>query len=752
MLFQKTIVNIFLTVTSNMKLRNVLTTVLSTAVLAACGGGESASPAAPTQINANIAPVARAGATQNVMAGTLVTLDGSTSSDGDNDSLTYKWTLTSKAAGSVATLASPTSAKPTFTADVAGTYVVTLTVNDGKADSAASSTVTITASTQNAAPVANAGSPQNLATGGVVTLDGSSSSDANGDALTYAWSLTAKPAGSAAVLASSTSVKPSFTADVAGSYVAKLIVNDGKVDSAAATVAITASTANAAPIANAGVAQSVVTGAVVTLNGSISSDANGDTLTYAWALTSKPAGSLATLSSPTSAKPTFTADIAGTFVASLIVNDGKVNSTAVTVAITAATANAAPVANAGVAQSLVSGSLVTLDGSASSDANGDALTYAWNLTAKPAGSAAILASASSVKPTFTADMAGTYAATLIVNDGKANSASSTVTITVSLANAAPVANAGPNQNIVAGSMATLDGSASSDANGDTLTYAWALTSKPAGSSATLASPNSANPSFMADIAGTYVTTLVVNDGKINSSSSTVTITASVANAAPVANAGVAQSVMSGSLVTLDGGASSDANGDALTYAWSLTAKPASSAATLASTSSMKPTFTADVAGTYAATLIVSDGKVSSSSTTVTITATAAPSITLLELADPFFGGSDRVLSWPYSSSGPTQKNCIGSCGALVDIATFKLQAVGKSYTITSLQAKNNTSGSSITPVFSGLSNGQTVTDGQTTTFKLQSPYTGGTTVNLNYTFTLQETGQIFSYTVQLRTN
>lgn len=739
-----------------MKLRNFFTTVLFTAVLAACGGGgESASPTVTptTSVSANIAPVARAGTTQNVIAGTLVTLDGSTSSDADNDSLTYKWTLTSKAAGSAATLVSPTSAKPTFTADVAGTYVLTLIVNDGKADSAANSSVTVTASTVNAAPVANAGSPQSVVKGGVVTLDGSSSSDANGDALTYAWSLTVKPAGSAAVLASpSTSVKPSFTADVAGSYMATLIVNDGKVDSAAATVAITASTANAAPVANAGAAQSVVTGAVVALNGSTSSDANGDSLTYAWALTSKPVGSLALLSSPTSANPAFTADVAGTFVASLVVNDGQVNSTAVTVAITAATANAAPVANAGVAQSLVSSSLVTLDGSASSDANGDALTYFWSLTAKPAGSTATLASASSVKPTFTADVAGTYAATLTVNDGKANSASSTVTITVSVANATPVANAGPNQNIVAGSMATLDGSASSDANGDPLTYAWALTSKPAGSSATLVSPTSAKPSFTADITGTYVTTLVVNDGKINSSSSTVTVTASVANAAPVANAGMAQSVVSGGLVTLDGSASSDANGDPLTYGWSLTAKPAGSSTALASFTSVKPTFIADVTGVYAATLIVNDGKVNSTAATVTITATAASSITLLEPADPFFGGSDRVLSWPYSSSGPTQKSCIGSCAALVDIATFKLQAVGKSYTIANLQAVNSTLGSSITPIFSGLNNGQTLTDGQTATFKLQSPYTGGTTVNLNYTFTVQETGQTFSYTVQLRTN
>ena len=96
---------------------------------------------------------------------------------------------------------------------------------------------------------------------------------------------------------------------------------------------------NSPPVANAGVAQNVIVGSVVTLDGSGSSDANSNPLSYAWMLTSKPVGSTAVLSSTTSAKPTFNADVTGTYVVTLTVNDGKVNSTAVMIWIIAESTN-----------------------------------------------------------------------------------------------------------------------------------------------------------------------------------------------------------------------------------------------------------------------------------------------------------------------------------------------------------------------------------------------------------------------------
>lgn len=286
----------------------------------------------------------------------------------------------------------------------------------------------------------------------------------------------------------------------------------------------TAPVSNTAPVANAGQAQSVLTGATVTLDGSASTDADSNQLTYAWTLTAKPSNSTAVLSSAATPKPTFVADVAGEYTFSLLVNDGKVDSTASTTKVSAAVANAAPVASAGTSQNSVTGQLVTLDGSGSSDANGDTLTYSWVLD-RPTGSAASLLDATSVKPTFVPDIAGTYTATLLVNDGKVSSLPVSTTVTVTLANAAPVANAGAAKRAVFGSTVTLDGSGSKDANGDSLTYAWTLTSKPAGSQAVLSADNTVSPSLVTDLEGTYVASLVVSDGKVKSPIATTTVKA-----------------------------------------------------------------------------------------------------------------------------------------------------------------------------------------------------------------------------------
>jgi hypothetical protein len=118
-------------------------------------------------------------------------------------------------------------------------------------------------------------------------------------------------------------------------------------------------------------------------------------------------------------------------------------------------ANSAPVANAGLDQNVVTGSVVTLDGSGSSDANGDALTYNWSFTSMPARSIAVLSSATVVKPTFSADKDGVYVLRLVVNDGKVDSTPDTVTITAATAGPAPVSLGTPGDLKAAGSYVIL---------------------------------------------------------------------------------------------------------------------------------------------------------------------------------------------------------------------------------------------------------------------------------------------------------
>ena len=74
---------------------------------------------------------------------------------------------------------------------------------------------------------------------------------------------------------------------------------------------------------------------------------------------------------------------------------------------------------------------------------------------------------------------------LVVNDGVNSSAADTVNITIASSNATPVANAGPDQTVTAGSLVQLTGAASSDIDGNPLTYAWSFVSRPATSLAVL---------------------------------------------------------------------------------------------------------------------------------------------------------------------------------------------------------------------------------------------------------------------------
>lgn len=188
----------------------------------------------------------------------------------------------------------------------------------------------------NNAPIANAGSGQNVSTGTQVSLSASNSFDADGDSLSYNWTFSSLPIGSGASLANATTVNPSFTPDIDGDYFISLVVNDGTVDSNIDKVIITAS-GNNAPVANAGTDQMILTGSQVVLDASNSSDADGDSLIYNWSFSSVPTGSNAVLENAATISASFTADIDGDYIIALIVSDGAENSSADSVTVSSST-------------------------------------------------------------------------------------------------------------------------------------------------------------------------------------------------------------------------------------------------------------------------------------------------------------------------------------------------------------------------------------------------------------------------------
>ncbi len=119
-------------------LHTALLGVFLASYLTACGGGSSNSSENDSEsenAETNTTPVANAGADQTLFVGSVITLSAELSSDADGDSLEYSWSIATLPDGSVATLSSETSIVTSFLGDVAGTYIISLMVNDALANS-----------------------------------------------------------------------------------------------------------------------------------------------------------------------------------------------------------------------------------------------------------------------------------------------------------------------------------------------------------------------------------------------------------------------------------------------------------------------------------------------------------------------------------------------------------------------------------------------------------------------------------------
>ena len=323
---------------------------------------------------------------------------------------------------------------------------------------------------------------QSTFVGTAIALDGSGSYDVDGDPLTYRWSLDPTQPTNAVVIDNKTAIQPNVTLNQKGTWQLKLVVNDGKVDSAPANVTIT--TENSIPVAIAGAGQTVFVGQTANLDGGGSTDKDSDPLTYLWNLSAKPPTSVTTLLNSTTQTPSLTPDKPGSYTIELTVNDGLADSVANAASqVIIDTKNSKPVADAGADQlNKTVGSPVALDGSQSSDVDGDPLSHLWSLISKPLGSSTDinLADKSKVITTFTPDTIGDYVGQLIVNDGHENSLPDNALVTVTVgapANHPPTFTSSPALAATVGSPYVYKAQAN-DVDGDTLVYG--LTTYPTG--------------------------------------------------------------------------------------------------------------------------------------------------------------------------------------------------------------------------------------------------------------------------------
>lgn len=193
---------------------------------------------------------------------------------------------------------------------------------------------------------------------------------------------------------------------LAGTYVIR--VNDS-------TLAYTIVRTNAPPVARAGADVVATVGQAVVLDGSQSSDPEGDYLRFSWS------------NGATTATQTVTFDTPGIRILTLTVTDvgGASGSDDVIVDVRDAQPNVLPTARITLPGNAVANSPVTLDGSASSDSDGTIDSYSWQISGN-----GVNATLNGPRPTYTFAASGVYTISLTVTDNRGGQHTATGSLSV----------------------------------------------------------------------------------------------------------------------------------------------------------------------------------------------------------------------------------------------------------------------------------------------------------------------------------
>ncbi len=300
--------------------------------------------------------------------------------------------------------------------------------------------------------------------------------------------------------------------DFFGSDSFTFTASDSNGESNTATISITVTPVNDAPVATD---TSLATAEDTATSGKLTAiDPDGDALVFA--LASPPARGTATVAPDGSFTYTPAADANGTDAFSFTVSDGTAGSAPATVSVTINPVNDPPVAGS---------TTITLDEDTTAtgrltatDPDGDALVFA--LANPPARGTATVAPDGSFTYTPAADANGTDAFSFTVSDGTAGSAPATVSVTIDPVNDPPVAD---NGSIGVDQGGTATGRlAATDPDGDAL--AFALVSGPARGTLTLAADGTFTYRADTDAAGSDSFSFRASDGSAASNTATISVT------------------------------------------------------------------------------------------------------------------------------------------------------------------------------------------------------------------------------------
>ncbi|MDB6056434.1 MAG: repeat-containing protein, partial [Verrucomicrobiales bacterium] len=511
-------------------------------------------------------------------------------------------------------------------------------------------------------------------------------SDVDGDTLTAV--IVGNPSHGTVTLNANGSFSYTPTANYNGPDSFTYQAKDSALNSATATVNITVTPVNDAPVA---ANDSYSTAEDTTLNiaavtGVLAndSDVDGDTLTAV--IVGNPSHGTVTLNADGSFSYTPAANYNGSDSFTYQAKDSALNSATATVNITITAVNDAPVA-ANDSYSTAEDTTLNVPavtGVLANDSDVDGNTLTATVVANPTHGTVTLNSDGSFTYAPTANYNGSDSFTYKASDGSLNSSTATVTITVNAINDPPVA---VNDTYTIVEDSTLNGNVltnDTDVDGDSLTAT--LVAAPTHGSLTFTAATGAfTYTPFANYNGTDSFTYTANDGQASSSSATVTITVTPANDAPVAN-NDSYSVMSGAVLTVSAPGllanDTDVDGNALQVT-SIVVGPTHGTLSPLSDGSFTYTPTGNYVGPDSFTYTANDGTVDSAPATVSITINANPV--------PTFG----ILAGPITLNGQTglfeQRVTVTNTGS-VTAPAFRVTVSGLSTNVTVYNATAKSNG------------------------------------------------------------